>query len=120
MDSPTSSPGIIPKKTLKIWKVFNDLRPEGGEILKSAKLAHVHEKEGIVVTMEDETYHFLRDDKHAARTTRVRELCGVRVKGVQNNYKLKIDMIRTCLYRITQRRHFATQLSDVCDKVKFT
>ncbi|OXA45450.1 hypothetical protein Fcan01_19448 [Folsomia candida] len=76
MDSSTLSHAIIPAADkLKLWNVFRNVGAEGEEILKTAKLVHVHDKEGFVVTNTDETYHLTPE------TTLIPELCGVRVKG---------------------------------------
>ncbi|XP_035713427.1 uncharacterized protein LOC118437945 [Folsomia candida] len=75
MDSSTLSHAIIPAADkLKLWNVFRNVGAEGEEILKTAKLVHVHDKEGFVVTNTDETYHLTPE------TTLIPELCGVRVK----------------------------------------
>lgn len=74
--------GIIPLNKLKIWKVFRHVGPEGKEILKTAKLAHVVDTElGFVVSKTDETYFFLIDKKGECKTMKIPNLCGVRVRG---------------------------------------
>ncbi|OXA48048.1 RCC1 and BTB domain-containing protein 2 [Folsomia candida] len=81
MEPSTSSRSVIPQENLKIWKIFRDVGPEGEEILKLAKLAHVaNEKEALVVTTADETYSFLREDDGAHKITNIPELCRVQVK----------------------------------------
>ncbi|XP_021959452.1 RCC1 and BTB domain-containing protein 1 isoform X2 [Folsomia candida] len=80
MESSASSPGVvIPRDKLKIFEIFRDVGPEGEEILKTAKLAHVVDtKHGVVVTTTDETYTFVRE--RGCKITRIPNLCGVRVK----------------------------------------
>ncbi|XP_035707749.1 RCC1 and BTB domain-containing protein 1 [Folsomia candida] len=81
MGSPTLSNGIIPTEDkLKFWTVFRTVGAEGEDILKTAKLVHVHDKEGFVVTSMDETYHFIHGGFGDAKITKILELCGVRVK----------------------------------------
>ncbi|XP_021966022.2 RCC1 and BTB domain-containing protein 1 [Folsomia candida] len=75
------SPAIIPQEKLKIWKIFRDVGPEGEEILKLVKLAHVaNEKEAFVVTSADETFSFLREEDGLYQIAKIPELCHVQVK----------------------------------------
>ncbi|OXA40663.1 hypothetical protein Fcan01_24609 [Folsomia candida] len=54
MGSSTLSNVVIPAEDkLKLWTVFRNVRAGGEEILKTAKLVHVHDKEGFVVTKTD-------------------------------------------------------------------
>lgn len=76
---------------------------EGEEILKRAKLVHVHDKEGFVVTKTDETYHFIHGGLGDAKIDRIPELCRVRVKGthIENKYCKKLinrAVLIFCLY----------------------
>lgn len=80
--STPSSGGVIPRSRLTNLVVFTDLEPEGEKILKSAKLAHVNDSEGFIVTMEDETYSFsYTKGESDIKITRIPELCSARVKG---------------------------------------
>ncbi|OXA38325.1 RCC1 and BTB domain-containing protein 1 [Folsomia candida] len=72
--------GVLPADKLKIWTIFRNVGVEGEEILKRAKLVHVHDKEGFVVTKTDETYHFIHGGLGDAKIDRIPELCRVRVK----------------------------------------
>lgn len=81
MEASTSSHGVIPEDKLKPWTVFRNVGADGEEILKAAKLIHVHDKEGFVVTTTDETYHFIHKGLDDAKITRIPELCNVLVKG---------------------------------------
>ncbi|OXA42408.1 RCC1 and BTB domain-containing protein 1 [Folsomia candida] len=79
------SSGVIPTSQLTIWDVFDQVEPEGEEILKTVKLAHVNNQEGFVVTTADETYAFTLEEpddgsSEVVKTTRIPELCGVQVK----------------------------------------
>ncbi|OXA42414.1 BTB/POZ domain-containing protein 8 [Folsomia candida] len=79
--STPSSGGVIPRSRLTNLVVFTDLEPEGEKILKSAKLAHVNDSEGFIVTMEDETYSFsYTKGESDIKITRIPELCSARVK----------------------------------------
>ncbi|OXA54821.1 RCC1 and BTB domain-containing protein 1 [Folsomia candida] len=80
MEASTSSHGVIPEDKLKPWTVFRNVGADGEEILKAAKLIHVHDKEGFVVTTTDETYHFIHKGLDDAKITRIPELCNVLVK----------------------------------------
>lgn len=85
---PSTPGGVIPMHRLTKFDVFTDLEQKGEEILKTAKLAHVNNLEGFVVTTADETYSFSNDDllSSVATITRIPELCGVQVKGNDCNY----------------------------------
>ncbi|OXA38558.1 hypothetical protein Fcan01_26750 [Folsomia candida] len=62
MWSSTLSHEVIPAgDKLKLWTVFRNVGVEGEGILKTAKLVHVHDKEGFVVTNMDEMYHFSQE-----------------------------------------------------------
>ncbi|XP_035701359.1 uncharacterized protein LOC110862364 [Folsomia candida] len=76
-----SPPGFISRDKLKIWEIFrDDVGPEGEEILKTAKLAHVvNNKHGLVVTMTDETYSFFRGEE-GCKITKIPNLCGIKAK----------------------------------------
>ncbi|XP_021959548.2 uncharacterized protein LOC110855444 isoform X1 [Folsomia candida] len=75
------SPVIIPRKRLNLWSIFRDVGPEVENILSSAKLAHVGEGKGFVVTLEDDTYSYISDVNNGeVNVTRIPELSRVRVK----------------------------------------
>ncbi|OXA37546.1 RCC1 and BTB domain-containing protein 1 [Folsomia candida] len=83
MESSASSPGVIAREKLKIFQIFRDVGPEGEDILKTAKLVHVADKrEAFVVTMEDETYSFVRTRlvPSVCKIAKIPQLCGLRVK----------------------------------------
>ncbi|OXA47987.1 putative E3 ubiquitin-protein ligase HERC2 [Folsomia candida] len=69
------SPVIIPRKRLNLWSIFRDVGPEVENILSSAKLAHVGEGKGFVVTLEDDTYSYISDVNNGeVNVTRIPEL----------------------------------------------
>lgn len=85
MGSSTLSHGVIPAADkLKPWTVYRKVGQEGEEIWKTAKLVHVHDKEGFIVTNTDETYHFILEELGDIKITRIPELCDVRLKGSTN------------------------------------
>ncbi|OXA48296.1 TD and POZ domain-containing protein 3 [Folsomia candida] len=85
-----SSPDVIPRDRLKILEIFRDVGPEGEGILKTAKLAHLCAKHGVVVTTKDETYSFVRATEGGGCTiSRIPNLCGLRVKEGKRQFKLK-------------------------------
>ncbi|XP_021953548.1 RCC1 and BTB domain-containing protein 1 [Folsomia candida] len=86
---PPSSPAASPSASslametqLKIWNIFCDSTAE--PILRKARLAHVHENVGIIVTIDDDVFLLSRDTSDSEGSSlnviKVPELCGVRVK----------------------------------------
>lgn len=91
MEPPTTSFGVIPEKSLKLWSAFRNVGAAGEEILKTAKLAHAANYElGFVVTKTDETYCFFPENinpgRYVCKVSKIQELSGIRVKGTVHTY----------------------------------